>query len=85
MYNGQAVRGKSMGVRDFKDGTLFNGEVLNCDFDGIGRIIHCDGDLYQGQFKENVAQGWGEWHGFNGDVYKGTFVDNLADGQGNIS
>jgi len=81
----QYLKGQSNGTREFNDGTFYEGEVLGCELDGIGRIIHSDGDVYQGQFKQNVATGDGEWHGFNGDVYKGSFKDNLAHGQGHLT
>ena len=76
---------KSKGTREFKDGTIYEGNCFNCNLDGIGRIISNDGNVYQGEFKENVATGFGEFYSFNGDVYRGKFEDSKATGKGHYT
>ena len=83
VFKGAHIVGKSTGIRRFNDGTIHEGSYLDCNLDGIGRIISTDGTLYQGEFIKNSASGTGELHGFDGDVYKGQFENSKAHGKGN--
>ena len=85
VFLGQQTMGKSTGTRVFNDGTIHEGNYLDCNLNGIGRLISNDGNVYKGEFKENTASGTGELHGFSGDVYKGHFENSKAHGKGSYT
>ena len=52
IYNGK-------GTKEFKDGSVYEGEFKNNKMHGYGKIFFKDGSIYQGNFKNNHRDGTG--------------------------
>ena len=61
---------------------VYDGQILNGLFHGVGKIIFDNGDSYVGQFENNKYHGYGEYHFVNGDYYKGTWKNGIKHGKG---
>lgn len=60
----------------------YNGEFVNDEMEGKGRLVFKNMDVFEGSFKYGVRQGFGILKFGNGDVYEGYFVDGLMHGNG---
>ena len=60
-----------------KNGTFYEGIVVDNKFEGYGRIILTDGEAYECEIKENRAKGKGMKLLKDGRILGGNFVENL--------
>lgn len=66
----------------FKDGSAYEGQMLNGAFEGSGTLMLASGDMYAGQWKNGQREGVGEYAFANGERYKGEWVGGRMWGKG---
>ena len=67
----------------FKNGEIYEGEILDDKFEGNGKYIYENGEYYTGQWKNDLRHGKGTLYYKNNNIkYKGDFVDDQFEGQG---
>ena len=74
LFTGYAVRKEN--------GFTYEGQMLNGQRHGYGKITWDSGNVYTGDFYYGVRTGKGELVFINGDRYTGDFVNNARCGQG---
>lgn len=80
------MRGNKTGICKFykyKDGTLYQGEVVNGKKQGKGKLTSLDATLYEGQFENDKIKGEGVLLLPDGlTVYRGNFEGEKFHGKG---
>eukprot|EP00428_Durinskia_dybowskii_P015205 CAMPEP_0170227400 /NCGR_PEP_ID=MMETSP0116_2-20130129/13414_1 /TAXON_ID=400756 /ORGANISM="Durinskia baltica, Strain CSIRO CS-38" /LENGTH=374 /DNA_ID=CAMNT_0010478131 /DNA_START=62 /DNA_END=1186 /DNA_ORIENTATION=- len=66
----------------FRSGAFYDGEWLNGNRDGIGRMEWLDGTEYVGEWERGRANGLGRLLHRDGDIYHGQWVNGRAHGLG---
>lgn len=66
----------------FPEGRIYEGEVLDCLFDGQGKLIFPDGTIYEGSFSKGDRDGRGNMVWPDGSKYWGEFSEDQLDGEG---
>ena len=59
------------------DGTVYEGEIVEWQPNGLGRITLSNGHRYEGEFKDWKSHGHGIYYGSDGVKYEGEFVEGL--------
>lgn len=77
---GQGMHGR--GAYYWKDGTRYEGEMIENKVTGYGTKWHTNGDRQEGQFVDNAAQGRGRYYWPSGARYEGEFRDHKFNGKG---
>jgi len=67
---------------NFKNGNIYEGDVLNGMLHGQGSLLWTDGVKYTGEFQFNKVTGEGSYCWPDGSVYTGQVLDSLRSGQG---
>lgn len=70
--------------RQFANGDVYKGPLLNDQPHGKGEYGFANGDEYRGQFQNGRFQGEGEYRYSNGDTYRGHWDKGIASGQGEM-
>jgi hypothetical protein len=65
------------------DGGEYDGELLEGELNGKGRIVWPNGDVYEGEFKQGLFHGQGRYE-IASNIYTGEFVKGIARGKGSI-
>ena len=63
---------------------IYEGEVINSEFNGKGKMKYNNGIIYEGEFKNNLKVGEGLLTFTDGSIYKGKFKKNIFEGLGNF-
>ena len=67
----------------FKNGEIYEGEIINDKFEGNGKYIYSSGEYYIGQWKNNLRNGKGILYYKNNNIkYEGDFVKDKFEGNG---
>ena len=67
----------------FKNGEIYEGEIVDDNFEGEGKYIYEDGKYYIGHWKDNLRQGKGILYDKNGNIeYDGNFANDVFEGNG---
>ncbi|CAD8131126.1 unnamed protein product [Paramecium sonneborni] len=66
---------KDFAVYQYRDGSIYAGEIVNCMRNGKGRYCYKNGSIYEGDWKMNQLQGYGRFLHQNGDFYEGNFYE----------
>lgn len=66
----------------WSDGSKFDGNQSNGQFDGVGQFMSASGDKINGQWKTGALNGNAVVIWANGDRYDGNWKDGKSDGQG---
>lgn len=66
----------------FKNGNIYEGDVLNGMLHGTGSLKWIDGTIYEGEFQFNQITGEGTYHWMDGSSYTGQVLDSLRSGFG---
>ncbi len=61
---------------------IYEGDIINSEFNGKGKMIYNNGIIYEGEFKKNVKDGEGILKFKDGSIYKGKFKNNIFEGFG---
>ena len=69
-------------LENFRDNSVYNGNVVNGVKEGYGELKFEDGTIYKGDFKEDKFEGKGKIIFSNGREYEGEFKNNKMDGSG---
>jgi hypothetical protein len=64
------------------DGSIYEGERVNGEFHGKGKLIFANGNVYEGDFVNGYRTGKGKYTWANGDKYEGDLVNNNQHGKG---
>jgi len=80
--NGDQPTHEGLGTIWFKDGSMYQGQILNSEFNGKGRMTHANGDIFQGEWKDGKAQGQGVFVDKNGSMYEGQWENDQYHGKG---
>jgi hypothetical protein len=64
---------------------IYQGQWVNGDWSGFGKLTTSDGDVYQGGFFDNMKHGLGVMQYKDGRIYDGTFQFNCMDGKGHLT
>lgn len=75
---------ESTGSIQFRDGSLYRGEILEGKMEGKGFIKWPDGTSYKGEFHLNRMEGQGILTWPNGDIYSGSFIQGKMEGIGRL-
>ena len=75
-------RVRELGRFSWKDGSKYEGEILNRKPDGQGTYIWPDGDKYVGAWKNGQREGLGCHSRANGFIFIGEFHHNVPHGEG---
>ena len=76
--NGKKIKGKF----SWKDGSFYEGEILNNLFDGYGKFSWKEGRIYEGEWFEGKMDGKGKTIYSDGSIYMGDYNDGKRDGLG---
>ena len=67
----------------FKNGEIYEGNVIDDKFEGYGKYIYENGEYYIGQWKEDLRNGKGILYYKNGSIkYEGDFLNDKFEGEG---
>lgn len=66
----------------WSDGSKFDGDQLNGQFDGMGNFVSATGDKINGAWKSGALNGKATVIWANGDRYDGDWKDGKSDGEG---
>ena len=67
----------------FKNGEIYEGNVIDDKFEGYGKYIYENGEYYIGQWKEDLRNGKGILYYKNGSIkYEGDFLNDKFEGKG---
>ena len=80
-FNDDLPHGKGI-LENYKDKSIYNGDVVNGIKEGYGELKFEDGTIYKGEFKEDKFDGKGKIIFSNGREYEGEFKNNKMDGDG---
>ena len=69
------------GIREYIDGSYYEGDFSNNLFNGEGRYLLKDGDKYIGGFLNNLRHGKGKYTFSDGSYYIGDWYNNLRTGR----
>ena len=69
-------------LENYKDNSIYKGEVINGVKEGYGELKFEDGTIYKGKFKNDKFNGKGEIIFSNGRKYEGDFKNNKMNGEG---
>jgi len=72
-------------LENYKDNSIYNGNVLNGVKEGYGELKFEDGTIYKGEFKNDKFNGKGKIIFSNGREYEGEFKNNKMDGEGKFT
>ena len=68
---------------EYFDGTiLYEGDYVNDDYEGYGRLNLKDAGYYIGQFKSGKRNGKGKFYYLKGGSYEGDYVNGQEEGFG---
>jgi len=84
MYEGQWIEGNKSGVGYFQWqlGDKYEGNVLNNEASGYGKLTHKDIGYYIGYFSNGKRQGEGSFYWNDGDRYSGSWNNDMMTGYG---
>ena len=85
-YYGEVKQGKpnGLGIWIWDNGTKYEGEFFNSNFDGIGIQYPNDG-IHMGEYRNGHANGFGIYNLKNGNKYEGDWIDDRGTGIGIIT
>ena len=87
-YIGEVVRGmrQGKGTQYYENGDiLYEGDFVNDEPEGHGKMYYESGQYYIGQFKKGLRHGKGTHYYSNGEImYEGDYVDDLPEGNGKL-
>ena len=63
---------------------IYEGDIINSEFNGKGKMKYNNGLIYEGDFKNNLKDGEGLLTFTDGSFYKGKFKMNNFEGSGNF-
>jgi len=69
-------------VIKLRNGSLYEGDLVNGKPHGKGKIISKSSDIYEGDFVNGKRHGKGKYTWVNGEVYEGDFVNDKRHGKG---
>ncbi len=69
------------GRMDYTTGGYFEGNMLNNNRSGYGKVVLSDNTIYEGTFKDNTLNGNGTMQLPNGDKRTGNFVNGKLEGE----
>ena len=72
-------------LENYKDNSIYKGNVLNGVKEGYGELKFEDGTIYKGEFKNDKFNGKGKIIFSNGREYEGEFKNNKMDGEGKFT
>lgn len=75
---GKLIYGRIM----FPEGRIYEGDILDCSFNGQGKLVFPDGTIYEGAFKNGDREGRGNMVWPDGSKYWGEFRQDQLDGEG---
>jgi hypothetical protein len=82
-FIGDYVNGvkEGYGIMNIKEG-IYEGEMKNGNFNGIGKFTFNDKRKYEGEFVNNKMEGYGILYLPNNKIFVGHFKNDLQDGFG---
>ncbi len=66
----------------YPSGSWYEGEIVNGNFQGVGKFYFNNGDLYEGDFKDDMFDGQGMYKFKSGCSYNGMFSNDEFHGIG---
>ena len=69
-------------IINFKDNSIYEGDLVNGKKQGKGTLKFNDGTVYEGDFIDDKYEGNGKLKFKNGCIYEGNFNNNLINGKG---
>ena len=66
----------------YNDGAIYDGDWLNGQRNGQGKITYPSGNIYEGDWENGVKQGNGKMTFANGNIYEGGIENNMRQGWG---
>ena len=82
LEEGGTMAGKLKGKLTFNDKSEYNGEFLDGEFHGTGKLMRLDGQVYEGEFLNGHFHGKGKQLNAEGNIYSGNFVEGAMSGNG---
>ena len=73
------------GKRTLADGSVYEGQFKDGDFEGKGTLTYPNGQQYTGEFKFGLFDGEGVLVYSDGSKYEGQFREGALNGQGTIT
>jgi len=70
------------GKYTFKDGSIYNGQLINKIPNGKGKTTFKTGDTYEGEYRDGKRQGEGTYSFTDGEKYVGSWVNDHQHGHG---
>ena len=83
-YKGGLKKGlrNGFGIQIWPEGTKYEGNWINDEIGGIGKLSISNGDIYEGGFNDGNLNGIGQYFHENGVYYRGYWKDNKKEGEG---
>jgi len=72
------------GVYCEADGTVYDGDWVNGQKNGMAHVKFSNGDTYVGEYKFNKKHGKGQYTYANGEIYSGEFMNDMKHGTGHL-
>ncbi len=69
---------------EFRDGSVYEGEMNDVSIDGTGKFTFSNGDSYVGEFKNGKREGQGRYILSDGSFYEGTWEDDKLSGDNKV-
>ena len=66
----------------YPSGSWYDGEIVDGNFEGVGKFYFYNGDLYEGEFKDDMFHGYGIYKFKSGCSYDGVFNNDEFHGIG---
>lgn len=76
--NGSIYKGRIQ----MPNGSIYEGELNDCQLHGKGTLLHADGKKYKGCFANGNREGKGTLIYPDGSMYDGLFLNDMFDGEG---
>eukprot|EP01035_Chromulina_nebulosa_P030749 gene30749-40897_t len=72
-------------LHEYKAGDVYEGEIFDDNFNGIGTLTEVNGTTYTGSFVSGLKSGHGVQKYHNGENYVGQFERNMYNGKGKLT
>lgn len=79
---GETVQSGTSVTVHISNGDLYEGEMSDDQFHGLGTYTYTNGDKYTGRFSEGLMHGYGEFTWKSGQRFIGEFCEHLKHGEG---
>lgn len=79
---GETVQSGALATVPLPNGDLYEGEMEDGRFHGLGTYIFTNGDKYTGKFSKNLMHGYGEFTWKSGQRFIGEFCEHAKHGEG---